>query len=194
MSPDTQDNMLSSIPEDQSQVFIRYDQHRHNPSSTCTIIPLDLTSAQKCSKKSQHPPPSDNHPVIENTDVAKPWAPFRVRPDMEFAETVVEGLLGRKTVNKQLDGMHSNWTVGGSNVTFRTNDDLQISLEAAREYTQRVRTDISILYNLDTEMKLSFNGGMSRLTTRATRYHLISLIAIQSTGCARCFKTKPLAR
>ncbi|EIM79745.1 uncharacterized protein STEHIDRAFT_116235 [Stereum hirsutum FP-91666 SS1] len=88
-----------------------------------------------------YPPESSLHhessTSIERTDLPKPWAPFRLRQDIEYAETVVQGLMRRRVVDKQLNGMHSNWMVGGSNITSRSNDDLQVSLAAAREYTQR---------------------------------------------------------
>ena len=72
------------------------------------------------------------------TPESRPWVPFRTLADFEYTETAVIGRLSENIVNKQLEGFHKTWSIGGSHLTIRTHKAMQQSLERAREYGIKV--------------------------------------------------------
>jgi len=102
--------------------YIKIIHHPHSGITKPTIIPLEGN-------------PIDDDSVIPSVfvpqPVEKPWAPFRTRPDFEYAESVVRSRMNNKMIDAQLYGMHHGWAQG-SNITFRNYADMEKSLRAAR--------------------------------------------------------------
>jgi hypothetical protein len=117
--------------ESQSRMFIKIVSHHHSQLTEPTIIPLDISSQMDTSSTSgSAKPPDDNRED-------RPWAPFRTLADFEYAESVITGGMSKETINLQLHGLRNGWATG-SNITFRNYDDMEKSMEAAREYGTRV--------------------------------------------------------
>ncbi len=76
--------------------------------------------------------------LINGTNAERPWAPFLTLADFEYTETAVNGLLSKKTVDKQLLGFNSKWAIGGSHLSIQTSKDMETALAMACEYIVKV--------------------------------------------------------
>ena len=72
------------------------------------------------------------------TPESRPWVPFRSLADFEYTETAIVGRLSEYLVNRQLNGFCNKWSIGGSHLTIHTYQDMQKSLEKARDYGIKV--------------------------------------------------------
>lgn len=72
-----------------------------------------------------------------------PWAPYRTRPDFEYAETVVDTPKRKEIVDRELRALDpargGSWAPNGTAITFRSYRDVRVSLDAAKEYAVGVR-------------------------------------------------------
>lgn len=113
-----------------SRMFIKTIHHPHSGITKSSIIPLD---APHMEVQQEHSFPTQSSLNI------KPWAPFRTLADFTYAESAVTGPLSKKTVNLQLKALSSGCWAKESHITFQNYDDMEKSLNAAREYGVRVR-------------------------------------------------------
>ena len=81
--------------------------------------------------------------VLNQVGAERPWAPFRNLADFEYTETAVNGLLSKKTVDKQLAGFNSAWAIG-SHLSIRNSKDMEAALTMACDYI--VKVSLSMLY------------------------------------------------
>ena len=72
----------------------------------------------------------------------RPWAPFSSLADFEYTETAVNGLLSKKTVDKQLSGFNSRWAIG-SHLSIQNSKDMEAALTMACEYIIQVSLAMS---------------------------------------------------
>ena len=84
------------------------------------------------------PAKATNDVFMNRTNAERPWAPFLTLADFEYTETAVNGLLSKKTVDKQLSGFNSTWAIGGSHLSIRNSKDMEAALAMACEYIVKV--------------------------------------------------------
>ena len=75
--------------------------------------------------------------VFSGISAERPWAPFLSLADFEYTETAVNGLLSKKTVDKQLSGFNSRWAIG-SHLSIQNSKDMEAALAMACEYIVKV--------------------------------------------------------
>ncbi|KAG6823709.1 hypothetical protein H0H92_009286, partial [Tricholoma furcatifolium] len=115
-------------------VYIKIVPHPHS-SLPATIIPLDTATAS-LPTSTYHAKPSD-----------KPWAPFRTLEDFEVTEFAVRSLLKKDQINTLLQGVNHRWTSGKTKVTLQNYEDMQKSLDHARNYIVKFKSgEVSVPY------------------------------------------------
>jgi len=114
-------------------VYIKIIPHPNSVDTSATIISLTSRSST----------PSQVPMTFAPTSECRPWAPFRTLADFEYTETAVIGKLSENLINKQLEGFHNTWSIGGSHLTIHTYKHMQESLEKAQEYGIKVSCALS---------------------------------------------------
>lgn len=124
-----------SPPELGLDIYIKYEFHPHSKQETI-IVPLDgVQVTPRCEPIPLQGASLPAEPVLSDQ---KPWAPFRTRPDFEYAESAIRGRFSSKTIDSQLRGMHGTWA-NGCNITFKNHADMARSVDAARQTSVQVR-------------------------------------------------------
>lgn len=126
--PMSSDNDQSDVP------FFKvvYHPHSQRPDS---IIPLDGSPNSLL----------DDAPAILGTgprpllSTTRPWAPFRSYADFSFAEQMVNQRVSGHNVDTYLHLINSEWSRGGSALSFRSHHDLRNALDAAQKLVIPVR-------------------------------------------------------
>ena len=75
--------------------------------------------------------------IFSGISAERPWAPFLSLADFEYTETAVNGLLSKKTIDKQLSGFNSRWAIG-SHLSIQNSKDMEAALAMACEYIVKV--------------------------------------------------------
>ena len=130
---DSYDNLhfiLASYGPQLPEEYIKIIPHPHSLDSTTVIIPLSSPMAI--------PAKATNNILTNRINAERPWAPFLTLADFEYTETAVNGLLSKKTVDKQLSGFNSTWAIGGSHLSIQNSKDMEAALAMACEYIVKV--------------------------------------------------------
>lgn len=128
-----------NVAQDLHAPSFQYLPHPHSSQSAWTV------SFEETAKISPFPGSSPN--LTRRNGIlsgALPWASFRTRPDFEYTESAVKGLLGKDIVNMQLQGMRGSWSRDGSHITLRTNKDMEDALDRARARIHQVMHHVSV--------------------------------------------------
>ena len=98
--------------------------------------------------------------------MSEPWAPFQSLSDFEWFETVYD--LHPDRIKKQLKGMHSHWSTEGTNISFKTFDDVQFQKDKVRELEEPVHVTLTYLILSTCSYCLSFFAAGLRTSSWVT--------------------------
>ncbi len=87
----------------------------------------------------------------------RPWAPFLSLADFEYTETAVNGLLSKKTIDKQLSGFNSRWAIG-SHLSIQNSKTWKLPLRWQCEYIVKVSVLIFATSIVMTPITLQFKS------------------------------------
>jgi hypothetical protein len=102
-----------------------------NSGRLTEIIPLDEALILS---------PNDESPILDPD--SRPWVPFATEADFTFAEAMVNSQMSRTEINTVLKMLREVWCPRGSNISFKTYDDMERALHAAQTYIPKVRPDL----------------------------------------------------
>ncbi|KZW01927.1 hypothetical protein EXIGLDRAFT_760523 [Exidia glandulosa HHB12029] len=118
-----------SVTSDQSGIpYFRIVYHPHSRQSE-KIVPLDGAQSSLL----------DGVPAVLGSgprpllSASRPWAPFRSYADFTFAEIMVNRRASGHEIDQELHLIDSQWSKGGSALSFRSHRDLKLALEAAKK-------------------------------------------------------------
>ncbi len=110
---------------EEKNAYIKIIPHLNSVNIIATIIPLTSSTSKTVT-------------TFVPTPESQSWVPFQTLADFKYTETAVASQLSEKLINKQLNRFCNKWLIGGSHLTIHTYNNMQKSLEKAREYGIKV--------------------------------------------------------